>query len=240
MKKIGNVIALLLCVVLAVPMIQNEKISAAESVKVTIKKEAVTYRDADGTLRGVVSFQYPVISGSSSAVKSVNAKLKKQAENFVKSSQASNIKEYVEAAIENNGFYDEKEYYYYKTTCKVTYNRKNVVSFHYTERWYAGGVYNRSDYGHTYNTKSWKELSAVNVIPGNAATVRQTVVKYGTAKLKKQSPDFYSAGTVALKKVPVSKYKFYLTAGKAVVCFGSYELNCGTSWYLISVPGVYK
>ncbi|WP_310603215.1 PdaC/SigV domain-containing protein [Anaerosporobacter sp.] len=196
----------------------------------TMKKAKKEYKDKDGIVRGVVYYQYPQFEGTSEAIKKINSQLKKESSKFLKSESAKSIQEYTEGAIENNAFYDEKDQYYFKTICKVSYNKNNIVSLHMTEEWYAGGVYNQTDYGLNYNLKTGKKLTINDVISGNAKD-----------KILKAAKKYCGSDDAAYKIIKNTKtYKFYFTKGKVYICYGSYELNHGTSWDIFTVAGKYK
>lgn len=216
---------------------------AATSVNYKMQKKTITYKDGD-KIRGIVSYQYPVIEGDSVQIAELNQMMEDTANAFMANDAAKSIKEYTQQAIKNKAFTDDKEQYYMKTTCKVTYNKDNIFSIHLKEMWYAGGVYNQSDYGYTNNIKTGKALNPVEAIGGTSKQVKNKVLKSAKAYFKKnysESFDYlWENASASLNSYDVMKYKYYLVPGKARICFESYELNCGSDFQEFSVASKYK
>lgn len=209
---------------------KTKNTNQSAKVEYTIKKDKIEYKDKSGKIRGVVYYQYPQFKGTSSSIKKINNALKKESSKFLKSENVKTVKESTEYAIENNSFYDKKEQYFWKTSCKVSYNKNNIVSFYMNEEWYAGGVYNKSEYGLNYNIKTGKTLTINNVISGDAKK------KILAAAKKYCGSDKRIYNIIKNTK----NYKFYFSKGKVYICYGSYELGRGDSWDKFSVVGKYK
>lgn len=196
----------------------------------TIKKDKVEYKDNTGKVRGVVYFQYPQFKGTSTTIKKINKQIKNESNKFLESENANTIKDSTQFAIQNNAFYNDEEQYYWKTSCKVSYNKNNIVSFHMVEEWFAGGVHNQKEYGINYNVKTGKRLTIKDVISGNAKD-----------KILKAAKKYCALDTNAYDIIKnTDEYKFYLKKGKVYICYGSYELGHGTSTDEFSVIGKYK
>lgn len=220
---------LMLCV--SQPKVAEAKTTKAEY---TTKTEKVEYKDEQGRVRGIVSYTYPQVKGTSDQIKNVNRAIKKKCDSFMKSENAKSLKGYTLDAIKNNSFYDEKEQYYYKTTCKVTYNKNNVISVAMTWKWYAGGACNEGSYGFNYNLETGKKLGYKDVISGNAKTkILEAVKKY----LEKNAPNNTTTYDIVRN---MKSFKFYFKANKVYICFESYELDLGASAHKIVVSGKYK
>lgn len=216
---------------------------AATSVNYKIQKKTVTYKDGD-KIRGIISFQYPVIEGDSVQITELNQMLEDTANANMASEAAQDLKEYTHSAIKNKAFIDDKERYYLKTTCKVTYNKNNIMSIHLKEMWFTGGVYNQTDYGYTFNVKTGKALNPVDAIGGNSKQVKNKVLKSAQAYFKRnysESFDYlWEKASASLNSYDVMNYKYYLVPGKARICFESYELGCGSDFQEFSVSSKYK
>ncbi len=145
MKKRRIIYGVAFFVILSLLALQKNHIEAASEAKYEIRNEKVTYKDGD-TVRGIVYFQYPQLEGNSAEIKRINKVLENAMKAYMKDEKAERLKEYTSIAIDNQGFFNEKEQYYWKTNCKITYNENNIISVHMKERWYAGGVYNQKDY----------------------------------------------------------------------------------------------
>lgn len=195
-----------------------------------MKKDKIEYKDNSGKVRGIVSFQYPQFNGTSDSIKKVNSMIKKESSKFLKSETAKRLKEYTLSAIEDNRFYDETEQYYWTTTCKISYNKNNIISIHMHEKWYAGGVGNEQEYGLNYNLKTGKKLTVNDVISGNAKE-----------KILKAAKIYCGSDTNAYNIIKNTKnYEFYLEKGKVYICFGTYVLERGNAHDVFFVTGKYK
>lgn len=195
-----------------------------------MKKDKIEYKDNSGKVRGIVSFQYPQFNGTSDSIKKVNSMIKKESSQFLKSETAKRLKEYTLSAIEDNRFYDEMEQYYWTTTCKISYNKNNIISIHMHEKWYAGGVGNEQEYGLNYNLKTGKKLTVNDVISGNAKE-----------KILKAAKIYCGSDTNAYNIIKNTKnYEFYLEKGKVYICFGTYVLERGNAHDVFFVTGKYK
>lgn len=195
-----------------------------------IKEDKKEFKDESGNVRGVVSFQYPQFTSTLPAITKINNQIKKKSKQYFQSENAKSIKESTKDAIKNNRFLEDTEQYYWTTFCDVSYNKNNIVSFQMSEWWYAGGVRNRYYYGLNYNMDSGKELSVEDVITGNAK-----------AKILKSAKKYCKDDKAAYKIIKnTEKYNFYFGEGTVYICYGSYELNHGTSFDIFTVKGKYK
>jgi len=163
---------------------------------------------------------------------------------FMADENVERIKESTLYYIDNKMFSEYTEQLYWKTTCKVTYNKNNIISMHMKEMWYAGGVYNQYDYGYTFNLETGKMLTAVDVIGGKPEEVSSKVVSSSKKYFNKNEialdADLWKTISDAINTFDAKELKFYLKPGKAYICFGSYELNLGTGWQIFSVTSKYK
>jgi hypothetical protein len=230
-------------VTLSLSGLEKTHAEAAATVNYKMQKKTVTYKDKD-KVRGIVSFQYPIVEGDSPQIVEINQILDDAMNAYMENESAGNIKDYTLGAIKNKAFTNDKEQYYWKTDCKVTYNKNNIISMHMKEMWYAGGVYNQTDYGYTFNLKTGKALTAVDVIGGSSKQVKNKLLTAAKAYFKKNyknSFDYsWEKASASLKSYDVKKYKYYMTPGKAFICFGSDELNCGPDYQVIPLTAKYK
>ncbi len=233
----------IICMVILLSVIlldTNPKVLAASETKAeyTMKKDKEIYKDKAGKIRGVVYFQYPEIIGESEAAKKINELLKSESEAYMQSETAQNLKDYTEGAIKSNSFYTAEDQYYYKTICRVTYNNNSIISLHMKECWYAGGVYNQTDYGYTFDLKSGAVLGIKDLVSGDAASIKNKILAAGKKYLTSDS-DFDQNAYNAIKSYKLKDYKFYLSKGKIYICFGSYELGRGTGWDIFTIKSKY-
>lgn len=210
---------------------KDKKSNKAIKAEYTMKKDKIEYKDKKGIVRGIVYFQYPQFKGTTAAIKKINKQLKNESSKFLKSKNAKIIEQIIQLAIQNNIFSNkEEDVWFWKTSCKVSYNKNNIMSIHMKEGWYAGGVYNESHYGFNYNVKTGKKLTIKDVISGNAKE-----------KILKAAKKYCGSDTVAYNIIKDTKsYKFYFSKGKVYLCYGSYELKHGNTCDIISIPGKYK
>lgn len=234
-----NKFKLIICMVILLSVIlldTNPKVLASPVTKAeyTMKKDKVNYKDKAGKIRGVVYFQYPEIKGEAEAVKKINDLLKSESEAFMQSETALNFKEYTDNAITAKVFATADEQYYYKTICKVTYNDNSIISLHMENGWYAGGVYNQSDYGYTFDLNSGAKLGIKDVVSGDAKSIKNKILAAGKKYLTSGS-NFDKSAYDVIKSYKLKDYNFYLSKSKVYICFGSYELGRGTGWDIFSI-----
>ena len=236
MKKLKNTIIFLsmFLFIFCITQVNATEVHAKKATYTT-KTEKAEYKDKNGRVRGIVSYQYPQFKGTSQNIKNINKAIKKKCDAYMKSDTAKSLKEYTETSIKNNGFYDKNEKYYYTTKCKVTYNKNNIVSVSMTWECYFGGVINDGTYGFNYNLKTGKKLTYKDVISGNA---KSKIYKAAKTFFKDYDADMKKT---ALKNIQNKKsYDFYFKPNKVYICFPSYELELGTASQQIAVAGKYK
>lgn len=208
-----------------------------------MQNKKFTWMDGD-IVRGIVSFQYPKLKGSTKEIAKINKVLENAMLSFMANENVERIKESTLYYIDNKMFSEYTEQLYWKTTCKVTYNKNNIISMHMKEMWYAGGVYNQYDYGYTFNLETGKTLTAVDVIGGKPKEVSSKVVSSAKKYFDKNEiaidTDLWKNISNTINTVDAKELKFFLKPGKAYICFGSYELNLGTGWQIFSVTSKYK
>ncbi|MDK2807752.1 MAG: hypothetical protein PWP24_486 [Clostridiales bacterium] len=212
--------------------------ASSTKAEYTMKKDKVVYRDNNEKVRGVVYYQYPKIKGDTAAVEKINKLLKSKSEAFMKSESAQSIKDTVEYHAKDGSFYPEDVQYFYKTICKATYNNNSILSLHMKECWYAGGVYNQTDYGYIFDLNSGEQLEIEDVVSGDDATIKSKILK-AAKKYLTSDGDFDQSAYELIKSNDFGDYKFYVSKGKVSICYGSYELGRGNGWDIFWVKGKY-
>lgn len=211
---------------------KNEIVVQESKIQYIMKKDQKVYKDNEGRVRGITYFQYPQLKGSSSAIKKINKELKSESNKFFKTESSKAWKKYMLEALKENSFFDEKTKLYWTSSCKVTYNKNNIISMKITEDWWAGGALVQQFYhGFTFNTKTGKRLNVGDVIEGNA---KEKILK--AAKKMSANYDEYRKELVLEKVKATKKYKFYITSGKVIICY-SWD---GDRLNSFSVVGKYK
>lgn len=200
-----------------------------------MEKDLVKYKDRNGVVRGIISFQYPQFEGKSSSIKKINKRIKTKSKEFFE----SDTSEYFRRCVQDNiaaypvPQYTNPTYYHWTASCKESYNKNGIVSFYMSEDWYAGGVGSYYKYGLNYNLKTGRELSVKDVVSGNA---KVKILKAGKKYCKKIG---FEKGYDTIRRT--KKYKFYFKRGKVYICYGTYELGHATaSDDRFSVKGKYK
>ena len=200
----------------------------AKGTTYTIKTKKVEYKDKNGKVKGVISYEYPQLKGNTKAIKKINKKIRKKRDAFFKSGQAKSLKMYL------NDEYYSNELYFYERICKVRYNKGNIFSFTEAETFFAGFSSHTYYYGYNYNLKTGKTLTYKNAISGNA---RKKIIKATKKMLKKEVIDY----DVACKELKAKKhFEFYISPGKVYICYQPFELRrCGQPG-MVAVKGKYK
>lgn len=243
MKKLKIIFIVVICVMFFPLILLTNNIEAATKVSYKMQNKKVTWKDGD-IVRGLVSFQYPKLKGDSNEIAKINKVLENAMKEFMADENVERIKESTLYYIENKLFSEYTEQLYWKTNCKVTYNKNNIISMHMKEMWYAGGVYNQYDYGYTFNLETGKMLTAVDVIGGKPEEVLNKVVSSAIKYFNKNEiaidEDIWQNISNTITSFDAKTIKFYLKPGKAYICFGSYELNLGTGWQIFTVTSKYN
>ncbi len=243
MRKHRFIIIVVIHVVVCLLILPINHVEAATKASYVMQNEKMTWKDGD-IVRGIVSFQYPKLKGNSKEIAKINKALENAMKVFMAHENVERIKESTLYYIDHKMFSEYTEQLYWKTTCKVTYNKNNIISMHMKEMWYAGGVYNQYDYGYTFNLETGKTLTAIDVIGGKSEVVSGKVVssakKYFKTKEMDIDADLWKNISNIINTYDAKKFRFYLKPGKAYICFGSYELNMGTGWQIFSVTSKYK
>lgn len=223
--KRHNIIFPLTWMLLITLLLCGTRAEAASSAKYTYKKvsAAKTYSGAVNC-KANVYFKKPVLSGKGKAIKKINQAIEKECQDFLQSESVKSLYESAQSYA-NEPFYgnDDMEMHYY-ATCKVTYNRKNVISIRIKTNWFAGGVSNTDVYGMTFSLKTGKKLTLKDVCKGSSSSIKKSI--RSAIRKKDSEVDPYVINSYSVKKID-----FYLKKNKkAVVCFGPYEISYG-GWY---------
>jgi hypothetical protein len=243
MKKLRIIFTVVFCVTICLSILSTNSVEASTKASYEMQNKKVTWKDGD-IVRGIVSFQYPKLKGNSKEIAKINKVLENAMKVFMADENVERIKDNTLYYIDNKMFSEYTEQLYWKTTCKITYNKNNIISMHMKEMWYAGGVYNQYDYGYTFNLETGKTLTAIDVIGGKTEVVSSKVVasakKYFNKNEIALDADLWKSISNTINTFDAKEFKFYLKPGKAYICFGSYELNLGTGWQIFSVTSKYK
>lgn len=217
---------LLLCFGFSMQQVHADGVSTQEKAVVTSKKYKDHYRRPGAKVDASYSYQLLQLKGSTKAVKKINAVLKKDYRNSLKSK-----KEVFAYAKEAGDFY--KETYYETVSAKAVYNKNGYISILFNENFFAGGPHGYLHrYAMTFDLKTGKKQVVSDVVEGNQNEVKNKITKKCLEQMRASGyfgsdiwayPD--KAAKDFLNQTPVSKYNFYLKNGKAVVFFNQYDLG---------------
>lgn len=200
---------------------------AAEAYTYKTVKNNQTFKGEGCTITVKNYYKHVVLSGSSSAVKSINKQLKKYSDAFMAEPSGA-----VEYAKDDCKYRTYDETYNDYVTQKVSYLSDGIVSIVTTWTWYAGGVGNTNIYGYTFDLKTGKEIKKLTSV---TKTTSLTKIKSTLTKKIEADPNNFDPSD--LKDMKATDFHFYINSkGKVVVCFGPYELGWGgwTKKYTLS------
>lgn len=202
---------------------------AAEAYTYKTAKDNQTFKGEGCTITLKRYYKRVVLSGSSSAVKSINKQLKKYSDEFM--AEPSGAVEYAE---EDCKYRTYNETYNDYVTQKVSYLSDDIISIVTTYNWYAGGVSNVDTYGYTFDLKTGKEITKLTSVTKTAS-----LSKIKSTLTKKIETQQYSAND--LKDMKATDFHFYINSkGKVIVCFGPYELGYGGWTKKYTLAGKYE
>ena len=176
MKKIFNkIMGLALCLVLAVSVLANVPISAAEDYEPytwvrTIKDKTKTYEGKEGKIIANCFVESLKLYGFKSGIKKINKSLKKIAKGF----DSSTLYDYAEAAAKESSYTD---IYFDYVTADVTYADDNYVCVFMDHEWYAGGVHNTMIRGYVFDLDTGKALSLSKITGKKWNTIKKLLVE---------------------------------------------------------------
>ena len=211
---------------------KTTKKSAAFKIKRYLKKKTYSY------VTGKWMYERPILKGNSAVVTKINKSLAKRYKTFMKT--ANTVINYAKEA----GSTFAGATFLNTYDAAATYNANGYVSFKYTTNWYAGGVFNGGIVGDVYSLKTGKKLNVSQVVPGNAAQVKEAIVK---AVAKKYNVDVYKSpyswrdGSVnaLITEKKISDIDFYLRGGKVVVAIDPYTIPGQRSALTVTLKGDY-
>lgn len=238
MKANFKKILLILCLLLGIGAATLSVNAAGKTTKAkaaySFKTYSKVYKNTPGNATGTYKFVLPQLKGKSSAVKRINKSLKQLYSDSLK--DKAYMKELTKSIAP--GQFQWKSNFHSTTTCKVTYNKKGIVSFCFCNDWFAGGVHNIYHYGASYSLKTGKKLELTDVIAGKEAKIRNKIADKYYAKLG-SSYASKSALRNEFRTRPDSRLYFYLKSGKVYVSCGSYGPLGMNGEVLISLKGKY-
>ncbi len=215
-----------LCFGFQIQRVHAAGVSTNEKAVVTSKKYSDHYRRPGAKVDASYSYRLLQLKGNTKAVKKINAELKKDYRNSLKSK-----KQVFAYAKEAGDYYTQT--YYETVSAKAVYNKNGYLSILFHESNFAGGPHGYlHGYAMTFDLKTGKRLVVSDVVEGSQKEVKNKIAKkcldqmraggyFGSdiwADPEKAAKDF-------LDQTPVSKYNFYLKNGRVVVFFNQYDLG---------------
>lgn len=206
---------------------------AASSARYTTNKVNKSKTYGSGRIKATVYYQKVKLKGNSNAIKQINKAIQKDCNDFLKSENVKSLYSYAKQRSQSSG---SEEYFNYAKQ-KVSYNRNGVISIKVSTYWYAGGVYNTDVYGLNYSLKTGKRLTLNNVCKGSSNKIKESVIK---AIKKEAGSNSSNYQWNAINSYSTNEFRFYLTKGKAKVCFEPYEISFGGWSREYSIKSKYK
>ena len=206
---------------------------AASSAKYTTNKVNKSKSYGNGRIKATVYYQKVKLKGNSRAVKQINKAIQKDFNDFLKSKNVKSLYSYAKQRSQSSG---SDEYYNYANQ-KVTYNRNGVISIKVSTNWYAGGIHNTYVYGLNYSLKTGRRLMLNDVCKGSSNKIKDSIIKAIKKEAGANTSD-YQWNTI--NSYSTNKFRFYLTKGKAKVCFEPYEIAFGGWSREYSIKSKYK
>lgn len=192
-----------------------------------------TYKNNAANVTAVYKFVLPQLKGSSAAVKKINKSLNKVYKDSLQ--QKTLLMDYAKNRTAYTQYQDK---YFFKTTCKATYNKKGYVSFRFKADWYAGGVHNMYHYGANYSLKTGKKLALTDVVSGGRSQIKKAIADKYYNKLGSRYAS-RSQMRSAINKRKWSELYFYLKNGKVYVSCGAYAPLGGNGEVTVALKGKY-
>ncbi|BBF41351.1 hypothetical protein lbkm_0025 [Lachnospiraceae bacterium KM106-2] len=225
-----------LCIIMSVVVIgilTSNSVHAKGRASYQIQRVDQSVHNKAGKVIAKFYYDRVILRGNTKAVKKINKDTKKVCDQFFHTYKKQFLG-YVEDKDQPYGPTAEEPYKCYVTS-KVAYNKNGIISIKQYSDWFAGGVANSEYTGLTYNTKSGKKLSIVDVIKGNSRTVKQKVERNVRKYLIKNSivGSQLSSTMNIVKKKKIGDYNFYLYKNKVYVCFLCYELELGNDYTVV-------
>lgn len=231
-KKIKKVLTILLLITISTCYINtsNTHVSAKIKVSYITKELTETYNVENGTITAKYRYDLPQLSGNSSAIEKINKSLEK---GYTKSlTDKERLLEYAKSGY----VLDNNDTYFSTTTCNITYNQNNYISFCFKHKWYAGGTSNIWTDGISFDLKTGNKLKITDVISGDKNTVKNKIInKY----LKVTGFGDNTDVIYELDRTKISQFQFYLKNRKVILCFGPYAPGYGNGHFEFSLSGNY-
>lgn len=224
-------------IVIAVLFLYSELLSVdAQAAKKPRQKAScsiTSYQDqkVSGNITAKYKYQLPQLKGSSKAVRRINSALKKGYSASLKTKK--NLWRNAELGKETS----YKDTYFTETSCKVTYNKRGLISFRFHHQGYGGGTYNGWTDGMTFNLKTGRKLNVSDVMEGSKNTIKQTIINKYLYEFPEAAYDSYAQEEIYRTKI--SRFQFYLQNGKVIVCFGPYQPGGGNGESRLKFRGNY-
>ena len=228
MKKAVKVMALMLCLVMAVSVLEHVGVSAKDRTPVTIIKE--DYSEAVKGVAGridVVCYRERLsLAGKTKAVKKINKAVKKLANKY----GIDQVFEYAEERVADKYPIDDAYNVYYDTVdCAQTYNDGKIVSVRTFRVTNFGGVTNYLYANGTYDLKTGKSVKITKASGKTLDYIKKRLVGNINADF---GEDVTEEAVSYVNSMKESQFMYYVNDdGLCVVCFDSYDLGLGAAWY---------
>lgn len=217
MKKTTKLTTLILAVMMIAAVFAAAPVEAgAKSVTKTVKASK-SYK-YNGREYFKYEFKYDKLTAKSAAAKKVNKSIKKAVDGAreriytmaksVKGDKNANLPLFVKVSV------------------KLTYNKKGIYSFKYTESNYSGGAHGYYfSAGFNYSKKTGKKLSNSKLTSYSAKTLK-TKIYNKLKKLDEKTPGRFFTGAVdGVKNRKLKEFVFWLEGNNLHVYFAPYDIS---------------
>ena len=228
MKKAVKVVAFMLCLVMAISVLEYAGVYAKDRTPVTIIKEDYSeiVKGAAGKLTVECYIERLSLAGKTKAVKKINKTIKKLAYKY----GIDQVFEYAEERVAEKYPIDDAYNVYRDTVdCDQTYNDGKTVSVRIFRSTNYGGVTNYLYKNGTFDLSTGKSVKITKASGKSLKYIKERLIGNFRA-------DYGDEGTeeavTYINSMKESQFNYYINGdGLCVVCFDSYDLAMGPSWY---------
>ena len=228
MKKAVKVLALVLCLAMAVSVFEYAGVYAKDRTPVTIIKD--DYSEIVEGVAGKIIVECYIerlsLTGKTKAVKKINKTIKKLAYKY----GIDQVFEYAEDRVADKYPVDDEYNVYHDTVdCDQTYNDGKTVSVRIFRTTNYGGVTNYLYKNGTFDLSTGKPVKITKASGKSLDYIKKRL----TGNIRADyGEDVTEEAVTYVNSMKESQFNYYINSdGLCVVCFDSYDLGLGAAWY---------
>lgn len=205
------------------PSMENSGEHAQELRNITYEIMTTDFTKTDGVHTIECYISLPYFTGDAKLVNPLNEKMDQLAADYAETYGA-----YVDEELEMVSEWDYSETFQYSPTYtdSVYIEDSGIVSIGITWDWYMGGVFNKGYGNVNYNLLTGEEVTLEEYLGVDRATINAKIVNEVMSETEWDVSD-------ALAEI--QRYSYYFDGDYVYICFGSYELDMGTTYMEISL-----